>query len=192
MKTWVKVLSGDLTLQRHDSNDRRSAIIQETTLAENSVLFFDDSIGSHRLRNQQHRRVAISLHVYTPPMLGCSGVPTVFCQDATNSLTDEERMTVHTKLPNNIIYTNFKSLVDSLHTTLKPLAGGGTVEDCQAKHHVKQLLLSMRFNPHEWMQYARFKVGVRYESPSPQDLDSLLRRTAGTLATLLGMDKTFQ
>ena len=43
MKTWVKVVKGELTLQRHGSNDRSSPVIQETALAENSVLFFDDS-----------------------------------------------------------------------------------------------------------------------------------------------------
>ena len=161
MKTWVKVIKGELTLQRHESNDRRSAVVQETTLAENSVLFFDDTIGSHRLRNQQSNRVAISIHVYTPPMLGCSGVPTVFCQDASDILTLEERMTIHTRHPNNIIYTNFKSLVDSLQTALAPRSGPAqmaTQNTAYASHHVKQLLLTMRFNPNEWMQYARFKV----------------------------------
>ena len=57
MQTWVKVVKGELTLQRHESNDRKSSIIQETVLAENSVLFFDDSIGSHRIRNQQGTEV---------------------------------------------------------------------------------------------------------------------------------------
>ena len=165
MKTWVKVLKGELTLQRHESNDRRSIVVQETTLAENSVLFFDDTIGSHRLRNQQDKHMAVSLHVYTPPMLGCSGVPAVFCQDAAGSLTREERMTIHTRHPNNIIYTNFKSLVDSLHTALVPRSGAAHVAAHSfASHHVKQLLLTMRFNPNEWMQYARFKVRPKSDS----------------------------
>jgi hypothetical protein len=164
MKTWVKVLRGELTLQRHESNEARSAITQETTLAENSVLFFDDTIGSHRLRNQQGQRAAVSLHVYTPPMLGCSGVPAVFCQDSSNSLTDQERMSIHARHPNNIIYTNFKSLVDSLHAAFNPRQAPKPVPETNpeiSRQHVRQLLLTMRFNPSEWRQYARFKVLAR-------------------------------
>lgn len=162
MQTWVKVVKGELTLQRHESNDRKSSIIQETVLAENSVLFFDDSIGSHRIRNQQGSEVAVSLHIYSPPMLGCSGVPTVFCQEAANSLTAAERIVIHTRYPHNILYTNFKSLIDALHMELstsmsaEDLSGeNGTMR----RRHVQQLLSTMRFNPNEWMQYARFKDG---------------------------------
>ena len=162
MQTWVKVVKGELTLQRHDSNERTSPIMQETVLAENSVLFFDDTIGSHRIRNQQEMEVAVSLHIYSPPMLGCSGVPTVFCQEAGNSLTAAERIVIHSQYPHNIIYTNFKSLIDALHMELatrlsaEDLAGevGAT-----RRRHVQQLMSTMRFNPNEWMQYARFKDG---------------------------------
>jgi len=162
MKTWVKVVKGELTLQRHGSNDRSSPVIQETALAENSVLFFDDSIGSHRLRNKQETEVAVSLHIYSPPMLGCSGIPTVFCQEAANSLTAADLIDIHTQHPHNVIYTNFKSLVDALHTELavpisaEELSGP---KGCARRQHVQRLLSTMRFNPNEWMQYAKFKDG---------------------------------
>lgn len=162
MQTWVKVVKGELTLQRHESNDRKSSIIQETVLAENSVLFFDDSIGSHRIRNQQGTEVAVSLHIYSPPMLGCSGVPTVFCQEAANSLTAAERIVIHTTYPHNILYTNFKSLIDALHMELSPPISAVDLSGeigAMRRRHVQQLMSTMRFNPNEWMQYARFKDG---------------------------------
>jgi predicted metal-dependent enzyme (double-stranded beta helix superfamily) len=162
MKTWVKVVKGELTLQRHGSNDRRSPVVQETVLAENSVLFFDDSIGSHRIRNQQGTEVAVSLHIYSPPMLGCSGVPTVFCQEAANSLSAAERIVIHSQYPHNILYTNFKSLIDALHMELAtPMSAEDLSGEIGAtrRRHVQQLLTTMRFNPNEWMQYARFKDG---------------------------------
>ena len=161
MQTWVKVVSGELTLQRHESNDRRSAMTQETVLAQNSVLFFDDSIGSHRLRNQQPNGVSISLHVYSPPMLGCGRIPAIYCQDSSNSLSDDQRLSIHTKHPNNIIYTNFKSLVDALHGALPPsssIEASSGLASKKGPDHVTQLLSSMRFNRNEWMQYAKFQV----------------------------------
>jgi cysteine dioxygenase len=158
MTTWVKVLEGELNFERHESNDRTSPITEQTTLSQHSVLFFDDTIGSHRLRNKQTTKHAISLHVYTPPMLDCSGVPAVFCQDTSNSLTYGERLRIHTKHPNGNFYSNFKSLVEILHKELAYITGEGA-HSVDRGDHITRLLTTMRFNQQEWAQYARFKDG---------------------------------
>ncbi|KAL3441084.1 RmlC-like cupin domain-containing protein [Aspergillus insuetus] len=69
----MKVLAGNLTETVYDAPEKGSdgitplKIKSETTHSTNDVTYIADDIGLHRVHNPHPNKVAVSLHLYTPP-----------------------------------------------------------------------------------------------------------------------------
>jgi len=76
---FMKVLSGSLREVRF-AWPKESAGLEEgnleqtgvTSLKTNEVCYMNDSLGLHRVENESHSNVAVSLHLYCPPFAQCS------------------------------------------------------------------------------------------------------------------------
>ena len=156
---WIKVLSGSLVLTRYGGNGGLSprSVASNQTLGEGSVgCHLADELGMHMITNRDSE-VAISLHVFSPPMLNCCGNPVVLCQRTEDCITETERLAMHARSPGRrLLYTNFRALVQTLHKEIQPLEPG-----CHHPQphidHITTLLASMRFNRAEFSRYLNFR-----------------------------------
>ena len=160
IETWVRVLDGELDLLRFASLSDESERLETTVLVNGCVRRMDDSVGAHRMVNHSGSAPAVSIHVYSPPMLQCcvTKAPVVFCHGAESVAQWPDRLKVQTANPTNTLYSNFGQLLQILHKEIDPLQPG---ESHSAEHvaHISKVLGSMSFNRKEWMQYAQFKPG---------------------------------
>ncbi len=157
---WTKVVKGALALTQFAPQNGRGAaptVTSQQHLGEGMVSCAEaHELGVHLLANRT-AEVAISLHVYSPPMLSCCGNPVVLCQRRQESITDKERLSMHARAPaNRLLFTNFRSMVQTLHDEIEPLDEG--------QHHshehiaqINELLTSMRFNQAEYSRYLNFR-----------------------------------
>jgi len=80
----MKVLKGTLRETRFSYPDPQISssgpkIIKETTYQENEVTYMADELGLHKISNPDHERLAVSLHLYTPPNAAREGC-NIFCE----------------------------------------------------------------------------------------------------------------
>ena len=157
---WTKVVKGALVLTQFAPQNGRGAaptVTSQQQLGEGMVSCAEaHELGVHRLANRTDE-VAISLHVYSPPMLSCCGNPVVLCQRRQESITDKERLSMHARAPaNRVLFTNFRRMVQTLHDEIEPLDEG----QHHSREHIAQiseLLSSMRFNQAEFSRYLNFR-----------------------------------
>lgn len=158
---WTKIAKGALVLTQFAPQQQGRGAARTVTsqqhFAEGMVSCAEaHELGTHLLANRTGER-AISLHVYSPPMLSCCGNPVVLCQRTTESITDKERLAMHAKAPaNRLLFTNFRSMVQTLHNEIEPLDEGRH----HSREHIAQittLLTSMRFNQAEYSRYLNFR-----------------------------------
>ncbi|KAF2403644.1 cysteine dioxygenase [Trichodelitschia bisporula] len=76
----MKVLKGNLKETLYDFPDQKlvqkgtpspPVVKKETIFDENEVTYISDTIGLHRISNPDPNEVAVSLHLYTPPIPTC-------------------------------------------------------------------------------------------------------------------------
>ncbi len=73
---FMKVLDGNLTETLYDPpalvhEGEPMAVRRETTFDTDGVIYISDKIGMHRVANESHTRVGVSMHIYSPPYSEC-------------------------------------------------------------------------------------------------------------------------
>ena len=158
---WMKMVKGSLVLTQlsghtPDNFSPRQVAANSTFHAGMVSCASAEEIGLHKLSNNDDE-VAISLHVYSPPMLSCCGNPVVLCQRREECITEKEKIQMHVKAPTSrLLFTNFRSMVQTLHHEIEPLDPGSH----HSPAHIAQittLLSSMRFNRAEFSRYLNFR-----------------------------------
>lgn len=155
--SWMKMVKGSLVLTQLAANSSFSGVAANSKHHAGMVSCASaEEIGLHKLSNNDGD-VAVSLHVYSPPMLSCCGNPVVLCQRRTECITDKEKIKMHVKAPTSrLLFTNFRSMVQTLHHEIEPLDPGSH----HSPAHIAQittLLSSMRFNRAEFSRYLNFR-----------------------------------
>lgn len=80
----MRVLKGTLRETRFSYPDpsvalSRPTVIKETTYKEGEVTYMSDELGLHKISNPDPDRLAVSLHLYTPPNAARTGC-NIFCE----------------------------------------------------------------------------------------------------------------
>lgn len=73
---FMKILDGTLCETLYDPpslvhEGEEMAVRSERAFATDGVIYISDSIGMHRVSNESHTRVGVSLHIYSPPYSEC-------------------------------------------------------------------------------------------------------------------------
>jgi len=69
---WVKMLEGELTETRYQLDDEGNVGVKSrTVITPDDVVYIDDTLGLHKMENENPDNIAISLHVYSPPYSNC-------------------------------------------------------------------------------------------------------------------------
>jgi cysteine dioxygenase len=154
---WVKIIKGALVLdQLAGHSEPRTVATHQNLLAGMVSCASAQELGVHRLANRGEG-IAISLHVYSPPMLSCCGNPVVLCQRKTECITEKERLNMHSRDPTaRLLFTNFRSMVQTMHNEIEPLEEGAHHSPAHIAK-ISELLTSMRFNQAEFSRYLNFR-----------------------------------
>jgi len=78
----MKVLKGNLMETRYNfpkNNQTAPEAIKETIYKENEVTYMADELGLHKVSNPDPEKMAVSLHLYTPPNAAKEGC-NIFCE----------------------------------------------------------------------------------------------------------------
>eukprot|EP01100_Stratorugosa_tubuloviscum_P012284 TRINITY_DN577_c2_g1_i1.p1 TRINITY_DN577_c2_g1~~TRINITY_DN577_c2_g1_i1.p1 ORF type:complete len:799 (+),score=301.21 TRINITY_DN577_c2_g1_i1:98-2494(+) len=150
---WVKMLHGELVETKYsivstDISPNGLKIDSTTRVSKNQVTYIDDTLGIHKMGNQNANSPAISLHVYSPPYSSCN----VFAPESGNkhkiTIGRTAAMPPFLNLPELKYHVNITSLVSLLEIEFKQL------EPCEKK--LAKLLEATRLDPHEYRQYVHF------------------------------------
>ena len=75
---WLQVLDGTIrecryrhTVGNGRGKDAPLYCYEETTASQGDTMYIDDSQGLHKIGNPQQHQVAITLHLYSPPVQKC-------------------------------------------------------------------------------------------------------------------------
>eukprot|EP01097_Dermamoeba_algensis_P009853 TRINITY_DN7086_c0_g1_i1.p1 TRINITY_DN7086_c0_g1~~TRINITY_DN7086_c0_g1_i1.p1 ORF type:complete len:713 (-),score=146.63 TRINITY_DN7086_c0_g1_i1:124-1977(-) len=69
---WVKMLEGELTETRYNLDaDGNVTVKSKTKMTSEDIAYIDDTLGLHKMENEDPNNVAISLHIYSPPYSDC-------------------------------------------------------------------------------------------------------------------------
>jgi len=165
---FVKTLSGSIKICRY-SDMTASNMISETELDSDSkcLAINNKDIGWHLTGNFSQQQTALSLHLYTPPMLECKhsqGVsPVIYCEKAESLRESKEKCVLwldggfeavenaaNSKLHACVsVFSNFQSLMEMLRSVFEgPDLGEGKLAEA-----VGRVVEKFEFNPKEVEQY---------------------------------------
>lgn len=155
----VKTLAGEILFQRFaDASDPRERDTIALPVDSPSLVLSNRDLGFHETRNSSSQHCALSLHLYTPPMLECvhtEGVaPIVYgskcagvsapslhvAQEPTSSVLSVSKLS-----PATSIFSNFQTLMEMLLRIFE--AEPGTYTPSALDASVTEVLERFEFNP---------------------------------------------
>lgn len=148
---------------RRFSDSQGSTLLSETVLEPEipTLAISNKDIGWHMTSNPSPDRVALSLHLYTPPMLECvhsKGVaPVVYCEKGITRTSSSQAMLSPLKLKESAkvhacasVFSNFQMLVEMLWSAFDGQAGSPSP---QIMDELIDTLTKVEFNVKEIDQY---------------------------------------
>ena len=144
-KSWLRVLSGQLLLSEYDEGQR--AVSRCQLIAQGQSVEMSDGSVYHHLQNVNMNQRAISVHLYSPSVLECSGTCGVVCPVTYTPLagcTSPLQMREPRQL-----YTSFERLARALEERMQ---GDGPLDIAG----IQRMLEAVRLNPKEYQRYAHW------------------------------------
>eukprot|EP00002_Diphylleia_rotans_P032993 TRINITY_DN6985_c0_g1_i1.p1 TRINITY_DN6985_c0_g1~~TRINITY_DN6985_c0_g1_i1.p1 ORF type:complete len:815 (+),score=132.08 TRINITY_DN6985_c0_g1_i1:56-2500(+) len=166
-KCVVRVLEGKLTLSQYGADEAKCSELALGTVGQSAVLE-DASLGLHKMENMEDDTTAVSLHLYWPPYLDCSGkadckhnmgvkvnhIPVSYCSE--QALRSERRDGIaQLKIELSCrekVFTSLWAFVNLLKEEFAKCRG----KPCDRK--ISNLLRRCNINDQEWRSYTSLEV----------------------------------